>query len=87
MQTEINRAHRTAYRLQGQELDFVRGMKWNLSKSHPRFDICDPIAKSDKHGMGPGVYPIDNYPKVPAHPGCICFETLVLDEDALERAA
>ena len=85
-QTEINRAHRTAYRMQTQSFDFVKGMKWNLSKSHPRPDICDPLATEDRHGLGPGVYPIDEYPKVPAHPGCICFETAVLDDEALDKA-
>lgn len=86
-QTEINRAHRTAYRMQGQEFDFVHGMKWNLSKSHPRPDICDTLAEQNLHGLGPGGYPVNEFPEVPAHPGCICYDTFILDEAALDAAA
>lgn len=85
-QTEINRAHRTGYRMQVMETGLVTAMKWNLSKSHPRPDICDTLAEQDLHGLGAGIYPIEDYPHVPAHPGCICFETAVLDESALEAA-
>lgn len=87
-QTEINRAHRHAYERQTREFDFVKGMQWHLSKSHPRPDICDTYAEQDLHGLGPGGYPFDKMPpNRPAHPGCICFDTAILDDEALDKEA
>jgi hypothetical protein len=60
-------------------VDGYVGMKWNLSKSHKVTDICDTLASQDLYGLGPGVYPKDKLLPKPAHPHCICFETIVLE--------
>ena len=45
-------------------------IKWSLSNTHPRIDICDNYAKGGKNGDG--VYEPDNIPPYPAHPNCLC---------------
>jgi len=47
------------------------GIKWILSKSHPLADVCDTHAAHDE-GLGKGVFPVDDVPMYPAHPGCLC---------------
>jgi len=42
--TEIQRAWRRTYVEQAKKLPFVKGIKWNLSGSHPKKDICDEYA-------------------------------------------
>lgn len=78
--TEIQRAWRLTYVEQSKKLPFVKGIKWNLSKSHPKEDICDELANADPIGLGPGVYPPDAVPYNggPAHPHCMCYLTTVL---------
>mgnify|MGYP001600438323 CR=1 FL=1 len=46
----------------------VTQMRWSLSASHPREDICDELE---------GVYLIEELPDYPAHPRCLC-ELIVL---------
>ena len=48
-----------------------KGMKWTLSASHPKEDVCDELANAD-FGLGRGVYPNGQEPRFPAHPNCIC---------------
>jgi hypothetical protein len=48
------------------------GMRWVLSASHPKEDVCDGIAAHDE-GLGKGVYSPGNEPKFPAHPNCLCI--------------
>jgi len=55
------------------------GIKFILSKSHPKRDICDDICGIDKHGLGIGVYPIDEAPEYPFHANCLCI-TLTVNE-------
>ena len=50
----------------------VIAFQWKLSSRHPRYDICDFYANADLYGLGKGVYPKDNFPKLPAHPHCMC---------------
>jgi len=78
--TEIQRAWRVTYVNQAKQLPFVKGIKWNLSKSHPKKDICDELARANPVGLGPGVYPPDAVPfgGMPAHPHCLCYLTTVL---------
>jgi len=82
--TEIQRAWRRNYVEQAKKLPFVKGIKWNLSKSHPERDICDEYATANM-GLGPGVYPPDAVPHNggPAHPHCLCYLTTVLDENII----
>lgn len=66
--------------------ELVKGIGWRLSASHPRKDICDVYATQDLYGLGPGVYPPRELPRVP-HPGCMCYWVTVLTEAAKEQAA
>lgn len=65
---EINIAYRYNDHERVQNLDFVLGIKVNLSPSHPRYDICDELQ--------------GNYPKqfqfVGWHPQCLCYTTTLL---------
>ncbi|PRR85975.1 hypothetical protein [Clostridium luticellarii] len=56
------------------------GVKFILSGSHPRLDICDHICGVDDYGLGIGVYPIDKAPAYPFHPNCLCI-TLTVNEN------
>lgn len=52
--------------------DDIIAFQWKLSARHPRYDICDFYANADLYGLGKGVYPKDKFPKLPAHPHCMC---------------
>lgn len=74
--TETNIAYRTADYLRVQELDFVRGIRVNLSKNHtlngkPFHCICDEFA---------GDYPKD-FKFTGWHPLCRCYTTTILSDD------
>lgn len=80
--TEIAHAHTEAHLRStldpqtGKLRDGVKGVKWQLSTSHPQPDICDVWALHDS-GLGPGVYSDMN--AVPSdHPNGLCFTTTVL---------
>jgi hypothetical protein len=74
--SEINNAHREAQVLSARVSPWVKALKWNLSASHPKPDICDTWATQDLHGLGPGIYPFDDVPL--DHPNGLCFITNVL---------
>ena len=83
--TETNNAYRLAHSLGAQNSSIVKGIKWNLSHSHPEPDICDEWATQDLYGLGPGVYPPDKLP--PGHPNCLCYLTdILLQGEELVRA-
>lgn len=50
----------------------IIAFQWRLSARHPRYDICDFYANADLYGLGKGVYPKDKFPRLPAHPHCMC---------------
>ena len=79
--TEIQRAWRASYVNMSKKLNFVKGIKWNLSRNHPKKDICDDLASANPVGLGPGIYPKDAVPfnGHPAHPHCRCYLTTVLE--------
>ena len=52
--------------------DDIVAFQWKLSSRHPRYDICDFYANADLYGFGKGVYPKDKFPRLPAHPHCMC---------------
>lgn len=54
----------------------IRGVKWHLSTSHPKPDICDIWASHDE-GLGQGVYRATELPH--DHPNGLCFTTTVLE--------
>lgn len=62
---------------------WAHGVRWSLSSSHPRPDICDVLAAQNLHGLGAGGYPAD---KVPArHTSCLCLQSAIVDVDFFER--
>ncbi len=65
----------------------TQGIKYILSKSHPKKDICDDITGVDSYGLGIGVYPIDNAPSYPFHPHCLCVVLTVNEQpkDLVQR--
>lgn len=79
--SEINNAFHAVSVQQAQDKPWVHSMKWHLSGSHPRADICDEYAHEDKYDLGPGVFPKKDVPRKP-HPHCFCYVTSVeIDED------
>lgn len=70
--TEINRVHGESTKDRARDVPGANGIKWRLSAQHPEYDICDEHATLDLFELGPGVYPIDQVPRFPAHPNCIC---------------
>lgn len=70
--TETNMAYRRADIERRKQLPFVYGIQVNLSRSHPRLDICDYMA-----GEYPRDFVFDGW-----HPWCLCFTTSILaDKD------
>lgn len=84
--TELNNAfHETSIRMATDD-PFVDRMKWNLSGSHPKPDICNELAgKVNRNGWEPGEYSVGEVPRKP-HPQCLCFTTTVpISEEAFLR--
>jgi hypothetical protein len=53
----------------------AEGVKWVLSRAHPKLDVCD-----ERAGGGPardGVYPPAQVPRFPSHPNCLCHLQVV----------
>ena len=46
--------------------------RWAESIRHTTEDICDEYATVDAYGLGPGIFPKDKAPELPAHPHCLC---------------
>ena len=65
--TEIKRAYQFQESSQMQQIPFVKGIKVNLSASHPKFDMCNDLK---------GVYP-PGFTFGGWHPNCICYTTIV----------
>ena len=78
--TEINASYHQIARAQVEDAPWVDGMKWHLSRSHPKADECDDLAKEDGFKLGPGVFPRNQVPNKP-HPQCFCFTTPVVQEE------
>lgn len=70
--TELNNAFHRRQIVQAQR-SWVTGVQWNLSKSHPRPDLCDAYAAHDE-GLGTGVWDKASVPDKP-HPQCMCYMT------------
>lgn len=73
--TEINNAFHEQ-QIKVAESPGVRGVKWNLSGSHPRPDVCNQYAERDHANLGRGVYRVGDVPGKP-HPHCFCYLTYV----------
>lgn len=66
--TETNMAYRESDQTRWQQMDFVMGVHIELSRSHPKKDICDKLA---------GDYPKD-FKFEGWHPQCFCVMTPIL---------
>lgn len=66
--TETNMAYRTEDCSRMSKLDFVLGVRINLSKNHPEKDICDELA-----GDYPKTFKFTGW-----HPQCRCYMTSIL---------
>lgn len=74
--TETNIAYRRADNERWKQMDFVLGQRIQLSKNHPRKDICDTL-----QGEYPKDFVFDGW-----HPQCFCFATPILvDEDEMAK--
>ena len=74
--TETNIAYRRADYERWQQMDFVLGQRVQLSKNHPRPDICDKL-----QGDYPKEFIFDGW-----HPQCFCFVTPILvDEEEMAK--
>lgn len=72
--TETNIAYRRADNARWQQMDFVLGQRVQLSRNHPRKDICDEL-----EGDYPPDFVFDGW-----HPQCFCFATpILMDEDEI----
>lgn len=70
--TENTRAYADGQMNRFLDDDDIVAFQWKLSSRHPRYDICDFYANADLYGLGKGVYPKDKFPRLPAHPHCMC---------------
>jgi hypothetical protein len=71
--TEINHAYQTSQAERYADEPWTTGMRWNLSGSHPKPDICNVLATRNVFGLGAGVYPVGRRPD--SHPNCLCYQT------------
>lgn len=78
--TELNRAHGEAYQAGAGSHPDVIGMRFTLSPSHPRVDICDYYASANLYGLGEGVYPVGQAPW-PAHPNTQSYLSAVFRDE------
>ena len=70
--TEINNAAHALAIDAVRDKPWVTGMKWHLSSSHPRTDVCNSLASGGTNGDG--IYAKDAVPSKP-HPHCFCYVT------------
>lgn len=84
--TEASRAATRAQVESAQTTIGVTCLEWRLSNEHPVEDICDVYANADLYGFGPGRYPLDRPPELPAHPNCLCTLVPVIDAASIRRA-
>lgn len=77
--TETNMAYRSADYERWRQMDFVLGVRVQLSHSHPVHDICDylsaPVGSDNRTGTG--CYPKD-FKWTSWHPQCFCYATPIL---------
>lgn len=74
--TETNIAYRRADNARWQDMDFVLGQRVQLSRNHPKKDICDKLA-----GDYPKDFVFDGW-----HPQCFCFCTpILMDEEEMAK--
>jgi len=78
--TEITRAHGAATMWAAERTPFAVGVKWSTSGRHPKPDECDAKAERDT-GLGAGVYAVNDVPRYPSHPQCLCNLSTATTDD------
>lgn len=81
-QTELHRAYSNQVASELMEDEEAVWVKVQMSRTHPRVDICDYHAGLNAWGQGPGVYPKAKAPKPPFHPHCRCTVRPAYELDA-----
>lgn len=76
-QTELHRAYSNQVAQEIMADEATVWVKYQMSKTHPKVDICDRHAGLNGWGKGPGIYPKAQAPKPPAHPFCLSGDTLI----------
>lgn len=71
--SETNNAMRESNVIALQQSPVVIGATWQLSGAHGAEDECDDLARANDYGLGPGVYPMNEFPVAP-HPHCGCYQ-------------
>lgn len=75
--TETNIAYRRADNERWSQMDFVLGQRIQLSRQHPKEDICDKL-----QGDYPTEFVFEGW-----HPQCFCFVTpILMDADEMRKA-
>lgn len=72
--TELQAIHNLATQDVMARMPWVEKEQVNLSKAHPKRDICDEVIEKGEGGKG--IYPKGTI-RLPLHPNCLCFLTAV----------
>lgn len=70
--SELNNVFHAASVNHADAKPWINNMKWHLSRSHPKADVCDDYARGGRDGDG--VYAVRDVPRKP-HPQCFCYVT------------
>lgn len=84
--TELARAYGDGAMAKWENDEDCVAFQWKLSTGHPFCDICDLYAHADLYGMGPGIFPKDKVPRLPAHPNCMCHLRPVMSGSKLLKS-
>lgn len=80
-QTELHRAYSNQVAQEIMADEEVVWVKYQMSPTHPKVDICDRHAGLDAWGKGKGIYPKALAPKPPSHPHCRCTTRPAMEID------
>jgi len=65
----------------------ITAVRFNLASSHDFFDQCNILADYNGFGLGKGVYPLNQQPRLVIHPNGVSFMTSVVKSDVSEAKA
>ena len=77
--TELHRNYTDKVAKELMEEEQIEYVQFRMSSTHPKADQCDAMAKVDRYGLGPGVFPKADAPKPPLHPHCRCVVSPKID--------
>lgn len=76
--TEISRAFAAASDQADRLNPFVDRARYSTSGSHDETDECDDREQRSSRGEERGVYTLDEFPRLPTHPQCMCYRSPVV---------